>query len=211
MAFCGIQRKKKLIALVAVLSLLVSTLVLSSCTTEQDKTDFSKLSEDELAEYGKLGEYKGMTVVLKKAQSKEEAVWEKVIENMSEGEKTKPEQIYYYYTQLEKEYDFHAEKLGISKEELYKDLGIKDGDVFKEAEKMTKKDIACALVRKAESIEITAEEKEKYYSRYVEKYVSDYGYTKEYVEENMKDIVEASMLYDKITQFLIANNKFTNE
>ena len=55
---------------------------------------------------------------------------------------------------------------------------------------------------------LTDEEKEVHFDRYVDKYVSDWGYDRDYVAKNLADLVYDSMLYDKTTEYLIVNNDF---
>ena len=77
-----------------------------------------------------------------------------------------------------------------------------------EAKEMAIDDVIYELVRRAENITLSEEEKESLFDKYVDKYVEDYGYTKSYVKKNMSELIYDSMLYDKTTEFLIKNNDF---
>ena len=65
-----------------------------------------------------------------------------------------------------------------------------------------------AALVKAEGITLSDSEKSEHFGRYLEFYVESYGYTEEYVKENLTDEIYESMLYDKASEFLIINNSF---
>ena len=88
------------------------------------------------------------------------------------------------------------------------EMGATEESVRAEAQEMAIDDIIFELVRRAENITLTEEEKESLFDKYVEKYVEDYGYSKSYVKKNMSELIYESMLYDKTTEFLIKNNDF---
>ena len=73
---------------------------------------------------------------------------------------------------------------------------------------MVRKDIVYRYIVECEGISVTDEERTALFDRYVDKYVSDYGYHREYVLTNMTEMIHDSMLYDKTMEFLIANNEF---
>ena len=79
---------------------------------------------------------------------------------------------------------------------------------MKKAEQRAVDDVIFELIRRKENISLTDDDKQAHFDKYVAKYVSDYGYTEEYVRENLAEKVYDSMLYDKVCEFLIANNKF---
>ena len=80
------------------------------------------------------------------------------------------------------------------------------GAILEEAKALTKSDLVYSAIVKLENISISESEKERLFDKYVEKYVSVYGYNAEYVKKNMADEIYDSMLYDKTTEFLIKNN-----
>lgn len=170
------------------------------------EVDILAMDLDALNEYIEIGEYKGMVITLGQSD-RGAAVWNAVMENATV--KSYPEkQVYYYMDQLRGQYKYYADQAGVSYEEMLENLGIDEGDILREAKELTKGDIIYAIVLKKENISLEEKEKEALFSKYVEKYVSEYGYTKEYVEENMADEIYGSMLYDKTTEFLIVNNIF---
>ncbi len=184
-------------------------LLLMSCffacaRTEAKMIDFGALSQGELEEYAVLGEYKGIEIEVG-GGSREEAVWDRVIGNM-EIKSLPQEQLKYYQERLEEEYRYHASEAGMTYKELMTELGITERDIKSEAEAMTKKDIACALVQKKEGIEIGESEYERLLEKYVGKLCAEYGYTREKLLENGNKTVYSAMLYDKTTEFLILNN-----
>ena len=160
----------------------------------------------ELEAYIEIGDYKGLTLTLGD-KSKGEAVWDAVLEN-SHINDYPMQHFYYYIVQIKGQYEYYAESAGMSYDELIKELGVTDGMIHEEARDLTKKDILCAIIQKTEGILLTEEEKQTHLDRYVEKYVSEYGYSEDYVRTNMTEEIYGSMLYDKTTEFLILNNSF---
>lgn len=195
-----------LLALLILIGSLASCTYGSGSATTGERIDFTRLSAEELCAYVEIGQYKGLEIALGD-RTKGEAVWEE-LEESSQMKLYPEEHVYYYVTQIRAEYRYHAEKAGVSYEEMLKSMSVDEGDILKEAKELTKSDVLYALVLKLESIALTEEEKQELFDRYVEKYVSEYGYTKEYVEENMSEEIYGSMLYDKTTEFLIINNNF---
>ena len=55
-------------------------------------------------------------------------------------------------------------------------------------------------------IEVTEKDKERLFDRYVEKFVADYGYDRAYVENEMRELIFDTMLYDKTMEYLTLNN-----
>lgn len=200
-------------AIALTVALLIFLLPICSCSLENaitvrgEKADFAAMSYDELAEYIAVGQYKDLTISLQ-GQNKGDAVWDAICEN-SDIKKYHEEHVYYYINQLEGQYKYYADKAGISYEEMLEELGLNEGSIIKEAKVLTKEDMVYNLIVKLEEITLEESEKQALFSKYADKYVSTYGYTKEYVEQNMSDLIYASMLYDKTTEFLILNNNFT--
>ena len=192
--------------------ILVCALLCCACTytrsPEQNarNIDFSSLEMSELEAYIEIGDYKGLTLTLGD-KSKGEAVWDAVLEN-SHINDYPMQHFYYYIVQIKGQYEYYAESAGMSYDELIKELGVTDGMIHEEARDLTKKDILCAIIQKKEGILLTEEEKQTHLDRYVEKYVSEYGYSEDYVRTNMTEEIYGSMLYDKTTEFLILNNSF---
>ena len=184
----------------ALLLCLAISLFAFSCTGEKQEKDaepmdLQAMSVQELGRYAALGKYTGIKI---KAidQSKGEAVW-RAVKNRATVAEYPEQQVNYYISQLEAQYKYYAEEAGATEE-----------SVRAEAQEMAIDDIIFELVRRAENITLTEEEKESLFDKYVEKYVEDYGYSKSYVKKNMSELIYESMLYDKTTEFLITNNDF---
>ena len=171
-----------------------------------EPVDFAAMSDDELKSYAELGEYMQMT--LKQGSSpKGEVVWAAVKKNATV--KDYPEQqVSYYVSQIKAQYAYYAEEAGISYKEMLREVGATDESIRSEAESMATDDVIYELVRRDADITLREDEKSKFFDKYVEKFVADYGYSREYVKENMQDEIYESMLYDKTTEFLITNNQF---
>lgn len=171
-----------------------------------EPVDFAAMSDDELKSYAELGEYKLMTLK-QGSSSKGEVVWAAVKKNATV--KDYPEQqVSYYVSQIEAQYAYYAEEAGISYKEMLREVGATEESIRSEAEAMATDDVIYELVRRDADITLSEDEKSKFFEKYVEKFVADYGYSREYVKENMQDEIYESMLYDKTTEFLITNNQF---
>ena len=196
-----------LAALLVFCTLLVSCSFKPKLEVEGEKQDFEAMSLETLEEYVSLGEYKNITVSLS-GSAKGDAVWSAVLENADMNEYPL-EHVYYYRDQLEGQYSYYADQAGASYKEILEQLGESDATILQDAKSMTKKDIVYAMIVKKEDISLTDGEKQAYFDKYVDKYVEDYGYSKEHVKSNMSELIYASMLYDKTTEFLILNNTFS--
>lgn len=171
-----------------------------------EPVDFAAMSDDELKSYAELGEYKLMT--LKQGSSpKGEVVWAAVKKNATVRDYPE-QQVSYYVSQIKAQYAYYAEEAGISYKEMLREVGATDESIRSEAESMAADDVIYELVRRDADITLREDEKSKFFEKYVEKFVADYGYSREYVKENMQDEIYESMLYDKTTEFLITNNYF---
>lgn len=204
-AFC---RALSVFALVlAVCMLFASCSVKPQLEVEGKKQDFMSMSSEELAKQATVGKYKDMTISLGD-KTKEEAVWDAILKN-TEIHEYPSEHVYYYMGQLEGQYRYYAEQAGVSYKEMLKQLGESETTILQDSKSMTKKDIAYAIIVKLENVSLTEDEKTAYFERYVEKYVENYGYGKEYVTSNMRELIYDSMLYDKTTELLILSNTFS--
>lgn len=171
-----------------------------------EPVDFAAMSDDELKSYAELGEYKLMT--LKQGSSpKGEVVWAAVKKNATVRDYPE-QQVSYYVSQIKAQYAYYAEEAGISYKEMLREVSATDESIRSEAESMAADDVIYELVRRDAEITLREDEKSKFFEKYVEKFVADYGYSREYVKENMQDEIYESMLYDKTTEFLITNNQF---
>ena len=203
----------KRISVIAFLILLCAVLCISSVSckkkTEEPsssakKMNISLLSDGELASYVALGEYKGLSIELG-TRTKDAAVWEEIAAR-AEVKQLPEQQVSYYFAQAKAQYEYYAERADMSYEDMLSELGTSEDKMLSEAKDLALGDILFELVRRAEGIELTALEKQEHFDRYADKYVEDYGYTAEYVRENLTEQIYSSMLYDKLTEFLISNN-----
>ena len=204
---------KNIIAKYSALALALLMLVsLFSCKQDnKEKSDaraleLSELSDVELADFAELGEYKGLTVVCED-RPKGESVWAAIKKNVTVKAYPK-EQVNYYVSQIEAQYKYYAEQADMSYEEMLREMGVTEDSILSQASSMAIDDVIYELVRRDAKITLSSQEKESHFDRYVSKYVTDYGYTEQYVRENMKEEIYGSMLYDKVTEYLITNNQF---
>lgn len=174
-----------------------------SASESYDAPDYSEL---DISEYVILGEYKGLTVdVSDESKSAGTLLWNEIINN-AEVVKYPEDALFYYTDQTTRLYAHYADDGNISYGELLEWLGMTDEDIENEAKDLVKRDLVQAAILEKENIELTEEEKEKFFDRYAEKYTEIYGYSREYVESNLADEIYASMLYDKMMEYLIINN-----
>ena len=195
----------------ALLLCLVLALFAFSCKKDENEhtgeaMDMSAVSSQELEGYATLGGYTGLSVTVGTG-SKGEAVWRAVKENAKII--AHPEQqVAYYISQIEAQYKYYAEQADMSYEDMLSEVGATEESIRAEAESMAADDVIYELVRRDANITLNESEKQSLFDKYVKKYVSDYGYTEQYVKENMSELIYESMLYDKTTEYLIKNNDF---
>lgn len=163
----------------------------------------------DLSLYIELGQYRNLTLTSKGTDnaSRGSAVWNAVVESSRVIEYPE-QQLMYYYSQSRARYRFYADKNNVTYEKLLEDLGITDEDIMNEAKALTKEDLVRHAILKTEGIELTEEEKDRLFGRYVDKFVTDYGYKEEYVRENLTDEIYDTMLEDKMLEALISWNTF---
>lgn len=173
-------------------------------STNGQKLDILGMELGQIKNYIEIGKYKGLEVSTAE-NTRDGAIWAAVEGNFSLKEY--PEQhVLYYAEQLRVEYRYYAEQDGKSKDEIDALLEESEESILAEARALTKSDLVYAAIVKLEGISVTEDEKAALFDRYVEKYVSVYGYGAEYVKQNMADEIYSSMLYDKTTEFLLTNN-----
>ena len=201
--------KRILCAVLALICVALCFFSLSSCAEENEETvpqkqDILKLELEEIKSYVEIGEYKGLDISVGE-QSRDAAVWSAVKKNFA-TKKLPQRQVEYYKYQLNAEYSYYAQLDGKTESEIEAMLESSVDDILAEAKELTKSDLVYAAIVKLEGISVSESQKESLFDKYVEKYVSVYGYTAEYVKENMADAIYSSMLYDKTTEFLLNNN-----
>ena len=166
------------------------------------------ISALDLDEYVELGDYKGMKVSYDSDKSsKGDAAWSTLVEK-SEIKKYPDRQVAYYFYQKRTGYEHMAKAGNVSYEELLESLGITEETILEESKALTAEDLIFAALVKAEGIEITAEDKSAHYDKYVAMFVSEYGYTEEYVTKYLEDEIYETMLYDKTLERLISFTEF---
>ena len=198
---------RALLSAVSVILLLVLFLASLSSCGEQEKVDLMSLPDEEFYGYVELGAYKELSISLDQ-RTKEDAVWESVIENTKIFGYPK-EYVGYYEEQIKSQYKHYAKEAGMSYRKMLEQLGESRESIALQAKKMYEKDIVYSAIVKKESISLSENEKDKFFDRYVEKYADIYSRDAEYVKDNMADEIYAAMLYDKTTEFLIVNNFIT--
>lgn len=166
------------------------------------------LSAVDISRYVTLGEYSGMTVELASAEvKKSDAVWQRVIENVTVKEYPQ-QQVEYYLLQSKARYEYIAKSRNDTYENVIALLGVTEADMLEEARKLVRDDLVFYAVLKAENITLSEDEKKNNFNKYVKKFVDDYGYGEAYVREKMTEQLYDAMLFDKATEKLILINEF---
>jgi len=202
--------KKFLFRAALVLALFATLLLVLPSCGKDDETEKGGITYDEerLSEYIAPFSYTGLTVELSSADAlKSEAVWNLIlsrIEILSYPE----EAVAYYAEQRRDTYRYYAEKNDWSYEQALEFFGVSEEEIVAEAKEMVKGDLAYFYIVKDADITLSEDEKEEQLDRYVKKYAEDYGYSEDYVRENLTDLIYDSMLYDKTMEYLIVNNTF---
>ncbi len=187
--------KTKLWRILPMVLALMLSLVACSQSDAADGVEWVEYDLDCLEEYVTLDTYVGLTVTLSSAdEAKGEAVFRTVLDR-AQIHSYPQEQLDYYTAQERAKYRYLEQE--ISEETLLAD-----------ARELVKEDLVYRYILKDTGMSLTEREKTELFDRYVEKYVRTYGYSAEYVRENMKDLVYESMLYDKTMEYLILNNTF---
>lgn len=169
------------------------------------KLDYSQINIDE---YVKSVSYKGLTLTVNgESASKETAIWEALL-GAAVIEKYPESAVEYYFAQTKDYYMFIANNDPEAYKLLLKSRNMTEEDLVAEARELVKKDLVYLYIVEKEGIVITEDEKQSLFDRYVAAYVSEYGYSAEYVKANMSELIYDSMLYDKTLEFLILNNTF---
>lgn len=194
---------------VAVALLLCFLLMLFCACGKKESGETVKISEmsrTELEESVVLCDYKDLDITLDD-KSKQEAILSYI--NMHSAVKTYPAgTVEYYLGQLKTQYEYYANEAGVTYEAMLDELGEDNFTMQSDAKRLVKKDLIFELIRRNEDITLSDEEKSEFFDKYVKKYAESYGYSEEYVREELSNLVYESMLYDKTVEFLIVNNNF---
>lgn len=204
------KNTKNIMRLAALLLAAVCLLPFAGCREKEAERPSATLSYEGVAidECIRLGEYENLTVTLTSADAdKGAAVWEAVLlgcEIMQYPE----EAVAYYVAQEEARCLYYAKQEKVSEEEAMIALGTSREQMEADAHRLVALDLCERAVQAKAGIALTDDEKTRLFDRYADKYVSDFGYDRDYVKENLSDLVYASMLYDKTTEYLILHNTF---
>ncbi len=162
-----------------------------------------------LEDYVSAVTYKGMNIVIDDADAtKEEELWDTILQNAVIA-KYPEDKVDYFFNQTKKAYMYIVNGDEEDYELLLKNRGTDENKMRDEAKELVKKDLVYYYIVRAENIRISEKEVEQLFDKYVDKYVQTYGYNREYVFENMTEIIYDSMLYDKTMEFLISINNIT--
>ena len=215
-----VETMKKTLKISALLLIFVLgiSLVFSSCdkifptggdeysTEELTAPDYSALN---LREYVKLGDYKGIRIALGNVpedMTASVALWSSIV-SKAEVIKYPEGALSYYEEQSTRLYMSYAEEGNMSYDELMSSLGKTSEDIENEAKEYVKSDLVRLAIIEAEEIHLTDDEKARLFDKYVEKFVSTYGYTEEYARKNLESEIYDTMQYDKMMEFLLLNNE----
>ena len=159
-------------------------------------------------DYVRLGTYTGLTVTLSSSDAdKGESVWAAVLAG-SEILQYPTDAVAYYVAQAEARCRYYAVENGVSEEEAMMALGTSREEIAADAKRRVAEDLVVLAVQADAGIALTDDEKTRLFDKYADKYVADFGYDREYVRENLAEVVYDSMLYDKTTEYLILKNTF---
>ena len=198
--------------------LLVASMVLTSCgkddTNTEDTTTTAvdnspNYSELNLEDYIELGNYKGIVVDARETEQ-DQALWEAIV-SLCKVKDYPAEALEYYTNQIVKSYEEAADRAKMTYDELMTALDKDAEDIDREAKDLVKKDLITQAIVKAEGYELTDAEKTELFDKYASYYVDLYGYTEEYIRENLSEEIYDSMQHDKMMEYLIIENYFVAE
>ena len=178
---------------------------------ETEHEAFTELNYDDidLSKHVKEVKYKELEITLKKADdSREEALWEAILATAN-VESYPEDKVEYFFKQTKDAYMYLVNGNEEDYLLLLKNRGTDENKMRDEARELVKKDLIYYYIVQTEKIAVTDKEKTELFDKYVEKYVSAYGYNREYVKDNMTEMIYDSMLYDKTMEFLIKENNFS--
>ena len=201
---------KKLLKITALLAVAACLLSVMGCREKTENGAGEALSYEGvvLADCVRLGAYEGLTVTLDAADAdKGTAVWAAVREG-SEVLQYPEAAVTYYVAQAEARCAYYAKEHGVSEEEAMVALETSREQMEADAKQLVAEDLIVLAVQRAAGITLSDDEKTRLFDKYADKYVADFGYDREYVKENLSDLVYESMLYDKTTEYLILHNTF---
>ena len=152
--------------------------------------------------------YKGVKYTLDSQElSKEQVLWDSLLRN-AQVVSYPEDMVEYFFSQTKAGYMYLVDGDEEAYLMLLESRGTSESRMREEAREMVKKDLVFWYVVQAEGISVTDEEKQTHFDKYVDKFVSDYGYSRDYVRANMADEIYESMLYDKTLEYLFSVNTF---
>jgi trigger factor len=129
-------------------------------------------------------------------------IWEQVVHNATI--RNYPEQqVNYYYYQNRSYYEYYASMYGMTYNDLLAYSGLTDKDLYESAKTYVLEDLVFYAIQQAESIEYTEEEYNRDVQYYINRYKSEYGYSEDYIRQNLMSAVEENMLYDKVQTAIV--------
>ena len=84
-------------------------------------------------------------------------------------------------------------------------------DIVNEAKGYVKSDLVQLAIIEAEGLHLTDDEKSSLFDKYVDQFIDTYGFTDDYIRENLEKEIYDSMQYDKMMEFLLINNNVLTE
>ena len=212
------MKKALKISALLLVFLIGTALIFSSCdkilpdngdehsTQELMPPDYSGMV---LSEYIALGEYKGLSVsiggVVSEDMTNDVVLWETIV-NKAEIIKYPQDALFYYKEQTTRLYMSYADEGKMSYDELMTSLGKTSEDIENEAKEYVKSDLVRLAIIETEGLHLTDDEKARLFDKYAYKFEVTYGYTTEYVRENLTDEIYDAMQHDKMMEFLLLNN-----
>ena len=202
---------KRIFLLCATLLLLLGLCSCGEKTEEAKPSGGVSYDDARLSEYIAPFAYEGLEIELSSADAlKSEAVWELIL-SRAEVISYPEDAVEYYAEQLRDTYRYYADENDWSYEQALEFFGRSEESILSEAREMVKGDLVYRYIVKDAGISLTEEDKSAQIGRYVAKFAEDYGYTEDYVREEMLDLVYDSMLYDKTMEHLIVKNTFVQK
>lgn len=196
---------------VAVLLLSGALLLSAASCSKKDVSAHVAPSYDSLSveEYVRLERYTELSVPLASEDaSKSDAVWAYLL-SLAEILSYPQDAVDYYVVQGQEVYRHYAEEHEITYEEALSRHGVSEESIRNEALSLVKSDLLYRYIVTDAQISLSDAEKETHYDRYADRIATQYGYRRDYVDEELRDLVYDAMLYDKTMGYLILNNQFT--
>ena len=189
------------------LSFAFCTVGCSDKDSDNDGENILAYENVDISDVVRLGEYKGLTVVLLDGEDEAQAIW-RVIGESSEILEYPEEQVNYYFSQSRTRVEYYSSVNKVSYEDALASFGYTEESMLQEAKALVASDLLEIAIRKDAGISLTDDEKERFFDKYAEKYAYDWGYNLSYVKDSLKEEVYDLMLYDKTSEYLVKNNTF---